>query len=221
MEALAYSVSVPLAASMAAGPASVAVRRQGNTKHTYLRHGCDAFSQLCRPSTRLPSQRGRVVIRAAEGEAAGDAAPAAAAATVPTTAEDPLAYKHLLLPIMDRNPFLNEATRQAIATATAMAKRGSADITVVVIDEDQSETKDEHNQRLESIRFHLAQGGFSDFSLLERLGEGKMPAAVVGEIADDLGLDLVVMSMEAIHHKHVDSNLLAEFVPCPVLLLPL
>lgn len=157
---------------------------------------------------------------AAADDAAGDSAPGASA-TVPATVDDPLAYKHLLLPIMDRNPFLNEATRQAIATATAMAKKGSADITVVVIDEDQAETIDEHNQRLESIRFHLAQGGFSDFALLERLGEGKMPAAVVGEVADDLNLDLVVMSMEAIHHKHVDSNLLAEFVPCPVLLLPL
>jgi hypothetical protein len=27
--------------------------------------------------------------------------------------------------------------------------------------------------------------------------------------------------MEAIHSKHVDGNLLAEFIPCPVLLLPL
>jgi hypothetical protein len=64
-------------------------------------------------------------------------------------------------------------------------------------------------------------GGFKDFTLVERLGEGKRPAAVIGEVADDMGLDLVVLSMESIHSKHVDSNLLAEFVPCPVLLLPL
>ena len=64
-------------------------------------------------------------------------------------------------------------------------------------------------------------GGCEEFSLLERLGEGKMPAAVVGEVADDLNLDLVVLSMESIHSKHMDANLLAEFVPCPVLLLPL
>jgi len=56
---------------------------------------------------------------------------------------------------------------------------------------------------------------------LEMLGKGKMPAAVVGEVADDLNLDLVVLPMEAVHHKHIDCNLLAEFVPCPVMLLPL
>lgn len=64
-------------------------------------------------------------------------------------------------------------------------------------------------------------GGFQEFKLMERIGEGKRPAAVIGEVADDMGLDLVILSMEAIHSKHIDSNLLAEFVPCPVLLLPL
>ena len=57
--------------------------------------------------------------------------------------------------------------------------------------------------------------------MLERLGEGSMSTAIIGEVADDLNLDLVVMSMDAIHSKHVDANLLAEFIPCPVLLLPL
>lgn len=64
-------------------------------------------------------------------------------------------------------------------------------------------------------------GGFQEFQLLERLGEGKKPTSIIGEVADDLNLDLVVLSMESIHSKHVDGNLLAEFVPCPVLLLPL
>lgn len=63
--------------------------------------------------------------------------------------------------------------------------------------------------------------GFQEFKLLERLGEGKKPTAIIGEVADDMNLDLVVMSMEAVHSKHVDANLLAEFIPCPVLLLPL
>jgi hypothetical protein len=64
-------------------------------------------------------------------------------------------------------------------------------------------------------------GGFQEFKLLERLGEGSKPTAIIGEVADDLNLDLVVISMEAIHSKHVDANLLAEFIPCPVILLPL
>lgn len=67
----------------------------------------------------------------------------------------------------------------------------------------------------------LNKGGFQEFKLLERLGEGSKPTAIIGEIADDMNLDLVIMSMEAIHSKHVDANLLAEFIPCPVILLPL
>ena len=64
-------------------------------------------------------------------------------------------------------------------------------------------------------------GGFKDYNLLERLGEGSKPTAIIGDVADDLNLDLVVISMEAIHTKHIDANLLAEFIPCPVMLLPL
>lgn len=71
------------------------------------------------------------------------------------------------------------------------------------------------------IQKNLCTGGYQEFKLLERLGEGSKPTAIIGEIADDMNLDMVVMSMEAIHSKHVDANLLAEFIPCPVLLLPL
>jgi hypothetical protein len=41
-----------------------------------------------------------------------------------------------------------------------------------------------------------------------------------GDVADEIRADLVVLHSEAVHAKHVDANLLAEFVPCPVLLLP-
>nr|XP_043606890.1 uncharacterized protein LOC122578905 [Erigeron canadensis] len=130
-------------------------------------------------------------------------------------------FKHLLLPITDRNPYLSEGTRQAAATTAALAKKYGADITVVVIDEKLKESIPEHDTQLSSIRWHLSEGGFQEFKLLERLGEGSKPTAIIGEIADDMNLDLVIMSMEAIHSKHVDANLLAEFVPCPVILLPL
>ncbi|XP_062101895.1 uncharacterized protein LOC133809060 [Humulus lupulus] len=130
-------------------------------------------------------------------------------------------FKHLLLPITDRKPFLSEGTRQAIATTASLAKKYGADITVVVIDERQKDSLPEHENQLSSIRWHLSEGGFQEFKLLERLGEGAKPTAIIGEVADDLNLDLVVISMEAIHSKHVDANLLAEFIPCPVILLPL
>lgn len=130
-------------------------------------------------------------------------------------------FKHVLLPITDGNPYLTEGTRQAVATTTALAKKYGAEITVVVIDENSKDAIADHDARLSSIRWHLAQGGFEEFGLMERLGEGKKPTAVIGEVADDMNLDLVVISMESIHSKHVDGNLLAEFIPCPVLLLPL
>jgi len=136
-------------------------------------------------------------------------------------AEDAFNFKHLLLPITDGNPYLSEGTRQAVSTTAALAKKYGADITVVVIDEKQKESLPKHETQLSSIRWHLSEGGFQEFKLLERLGEGNKPTAIIGEVADDLNLDLVVISMEAIHSKHVDANLLAEFIPCPVILLPL
>ncbi|KAH8960191.1 hypothetical protein BDL97_06G119600 [Sphagnum fallax] len=161
------------------------------------------------------------LVRASESSQAassGDDTAAAVASTIVTTTTT---FKHLMLPIMDKNPYLSAATRQAAATTTSLANMYGANITVVVIDENELETTEHHEVRMKNIRWHLAEGGFKDFTLVERLGEGKRPAAVIGEVADDMGLDLVVLSMESIHSKHVDSNLLAEFVPCPVLLLPL
>lgn len=136
-------------------------------------------------------------------------------------ASDDLVYKHILVPILDKNPYLSSATRQALETTTKLAKRYQSDITVVVIDESEKEQIADHDTRIKTIRWHLSEGGFEQFGLLEKLGEGKMPAAVIGEVADDLNLDLVVLSMEAVHSKHLDANLLSEFVPCPVLMLPL
>ncbi|XP_068646083.1 uncharacterized protein [Aristolochia californica] len=129
--------------------------------------------------------------------------------------------KHVLLPITDEKPYLSEGTRQAAATTTALAKKYGAEITVVVINEKEKDSIPEHDAKLSSIRWHLSEGGFQEFRLMERLGVGKKPTAIIGEVADDLNLDLVVLSMESIHSKHVDGNLLAEFIPCPVLLLPL
>ncbi|KAL6529948.1 hypothetical protein OROMI_028593 [Orobanche minor] len=130
-------------------------------------------------------------------------------------------FRQLLLPIVDRNPYLTDGTKQATTTAAALAKKYGAEITVIVIDEKEKGTVTEHEAQIASIRWHLSEGGFQEFKLLERLGEGNKPTAIIGEVADEMNMDLVIMSMEAIHSKHVDANLLAEFIPCPVLLLPL
>jgi hypothetical protein len=41
-----------------------------------------------------------------------------------------------------------------------------------------------------------------------------------GDVADEVAADMVVVSSEAIHAKYVDANQLAEFVSCPLLVLP-
>lgn len=45
-------------------------------------------------------------------------------------------------------------------------------------------------------------------------------AVALGEVADTLSADLVVLSTQAVRQHCLDANLLAEFVPCPLLLLP-
>lgn len=68
----------------------------------------------------------------------------------------------------------------------------------------------------------LSRVGCDQVEFVERqnqpnVGQGSV---AVGDVADQLDADLVVLPSEAVHSKHVDANLLAEFVPCPVLLLP-
>lgn len=68
----------------------------------------------------------------------------------------------------------------------------------------------------------MEQKGIKDIKFLEETiehssGQGSV---AVGEVADTIQADLVVLSSATVHEHHVDANLLAEFVPAPVLLLP-
>ncbi|KAL5659724.1 hypothetical protein ACJX0J_032887, partial [Zea mays] len=65
--------------------------------------------------------------------------------------------KHVLLPVLDRNPYLSEGTRQAAATTASLAKKYGADITVVVIDDKPKESVPEHDTQMSSIRWHLSE----------------------------------------------------------------
>ncbi|XP_010266858.1 PREDICTED: uncharacterized protein LOC104604277 isoform X3 [Nelumbo nucifera] len=179
---------------------------------THYKKGNSWTTTCIRGQTVLCSGNGRLLFSARAKQQESDASLVTDAFT---------SFKHLLLPITDRNPYLSDGTRLAAATTAALAKKYGADITVVVIDENPKESFPEHDTQLSSIRWHLSEGGFQEFKLIERLGEGNKPTAIIGEVADDLNLDLVVISMEAIHSKLIDANLLAEFIPCPVLLLPL
>lgn len=64
----------------------------------------------------------------------------------------------------------------------------------------------------------LHEAGCEAVDILEKSMESG--SVLVGDVADEIAADLVLVSSEAVHTKQVDANLLAEFVPCPVLLLP-
>lgn len=130
----------------------------------------------------------------------------------------PLAeWEHVLVAIIDSNPALSTASRTALATAAVLAAKGK--LTCLFLDD---EGKEIDNSRIQMVQRQLEERGIGNVSFLEEAIEhssGKGSVAV-GEAADNVGADLVVLSSAAVHEKHIDANLLAEFVPAPVLLLP-
>lgn len=129
----------------------------------------------------------------------------------------PAEWDHVLVAIIDSNPTLSTASRSALATAAAFAARGK--LTCLFLDD---QGKEVDGSRIQLIQRQLEEKGFSNVHFMEEAiehssGQGSV---AVGEAADSVGADLVVLSSAAVHEKHVDANLLAEFVPAPVLLLP-
>eukprot|EP00798_Chlamydomonas_sp_ICE-L_P003736 gene3736-13793_t len=128
-------------------------------------------------------------------------------------------YKHVLLTILDANPCLCEGSKQALAAAVQLARQSpTGKVTTLVIDEPGT-TCAEPSKRLETIDWHFSDKGFSDFIIMEK--DITSPASVlIGDLADEINAELVLISSEAVHKKHVDANLLCEMVSCPVMLLP-
>ncbi|GAX84578.1 hypothetical protein CEUSTIGMA_g11999.t1 [Chlamydomonas eustigma] len=127
-----------------------------------------------------------------------------------------LKFDHLLLPILDPSSYLTEGSKQVLATAVKLAQSGK--ITVLVVDEEGT-TSENPSTRREAIQWHFNDKGFENYNILEK--NISTPASVlIGDAVDDLCNDLVLISTEAVHAKHVDANQLAEFVSCPVMLIP-
>ena len=126
-------------------------------------------------------------------------------------------WDHVLVAIIDSNPALSTSSRQALASAASLATTA---LTVLFLDD---EGKPIDTSRAQMVQKQLEEHGLgTKISILEESIEhssGKGSVAV-GEAADACSADLVVLSSAAVHDKHVDANLLAEFVPAPVLLLP-
>lgn len=134
-----------------------------------------------------------------------------------------LKYDHLLLAIMDNNPYFSDGSKQAFATAAGLGLQHNSKMTVLLVDEAQPEG--DQSTRIETALWHLKENGFDtgnaafqEVSLAAE--ETHNSSVVVGNAVDQVDADLVLLSTEAVHSKAVDANLLAEFVDCPVLLLP-
>ena len=134
---------------------------------------------------------------------------------VPATA----CYKHVLLAVVDSNPYLSAGTRAACAAAAAhaLAAGPGARMSVLVADPTPLPAGVDPAVRADTLRWHLTQAGWTgEHELLQRGGENA--ATAISDAAEDA--DCVVLAAAAVHAKAVDVNLLAEFMPCPLLMVP-
>ncbi|KAI8468468.1 MAG: hypothetical protein J3K34DRAFT_427183 [Monoraphidium minutum] len=190
-----------------------------------------AACSRCAP-TRLGARPSASYARATAAPRRRDFTAARATAPEATPArQDRISYDHLLLTILDSNPDLSSSSWQAVATAADLATLHKGRVTVLVVDEqvegaagggDQGKLQ----QQASKIANTLSQMGV-EYKIVERQvvgsaakdAEGRS-SVVVGEVADEVEADLLVLHSQTVHNKEVDANLLAEFVSCPVLLLP-
>ncbi|CAG9465831.1 unnamed protein product [Pedinophyceae sp. YPF-701] len=117
---------------------------------------------------------------------------------------------------------LPTGSKQALQAVVNFARtNGSALHVAVVSPQGAAESA---AQQADAARNWLGSEGVESWDVVLKLvpGEEAGPGAavVVGDLADELDADLVVLSADACHMHSVDANLLAEFVPCPLLMLP-
>ncbi|KAL3132854.1 hypothetical protein ABBQ38_006779 [Trebouxia sp. C0009 RCD-2024] len=162
---------------------------------------CEAADHLRRSQHDRRASRLKAVCAAAKN---AEARPA-------TTAQ------HSVVALLDATPYLSDGSKQALATAAKSAQTSSSKVTVVLIN-GTSLADEDRKKRLDTIVWHFQQAEFSNFEVLEKQAE--TASVTIGDVADEVKADLLIMSVEPVHAKIVDANLLAEFVPCPMLLLP-
>ncbi|KAG1680328.1 hypothetical protein FOA52_015418 [Chlamydomonas sp. UWO 241] len=166
------------------------------------------------PSRLFSAGSRRPLVRA---RAEAESAPSVSTKAAPAAQAPP--YKHLLLTILDANSYLSDGTKLGIATACQLASLGSGGkVTVLVVDEEGT-TATNPTERFNSVEWHFQDKAFKNYSILEK-NISSPSSVLIGDVADDIEADLVLLSAEAVHAKHVNANQLAEFVSCPVLLLP-
>jgi len=130
-----------------------------------------------------------------------------------------LSYRHLMVTLFDSNPYLAEGSRQALLTAAGLAAWNNSKVTVVVVDDEGKAVEEETKMKLTTINDLLMEKGCSNFSVIEKVTT-ENHSALVGDVADDIEADLVLLSSDCVHENNVDANLLAEFCSCATLMVP-
>lgn len=128
-----------------------------------------------------------------------------------------LSYDHVMLALFDANPYLSDGSKQATAMAAEIASTYKSRMTVLLVDEKSLEG--DAVTRMDVLTGQLKEAGCTDFQVVDQIAPASASAAL-GDVADEQGADLLLLSCDAVHSKAVDANLLAEFVPCPIMLLP-
>lgn len=172
-------------------------------------------SAACASSARqLP---GRAVVSASGSSRMRTAAAADGAAST-ANGVGLLAYQHIMLALADPSPYFGDGSKQAISMAGGLAAQHEGKVTVLMLDEKPMGPED-GVRRMEVLATCMNEAGCHDYTVMDQVGPA-CNSATIGDVADEVEATLLVMSTEAVHSKRVDSNLMAEFVPCPMLLLP-
>lgn len=104
-----------------------------------------------------------------------------------------------------------------MSTVADLVTTHRSKLTIVVIHDEGTFANEE--VRFETLTKELHEFGCSNFDVFTR-DMSQKPSVVLGDMADEIKADLVVLSSDAVHQKCIDANLLAEFVSCPFLILP-
>ena len=101
---------------------------------------------------------------------------------------------------------------------------------MLIVDEDKKEPPCDTTVRANTLRWAVLQeAGWGEanatpeednarYEHIERRGE--QTELAISEVAEEVGADVVVVAAMSVHSRAVDANLLAEFVSCPLLVVP-
>ncbi|KAL6779598.1 hypothetical protein ACKKBG_A12945 [Auxenochlorella protothecoides x Auxenochlorella symbiontica] len=144
-------------------------------------------------------------------------------AQAPPTTNDELpkeaGFSHVMLAILDSNKGFSTASLQALHTAGDLAAQNRAKLTVMFLDDKDASQLD---GKVDKVKSELAGKALQGLDFAEETvayTEGKSCVAL-GEAVDAVSADVLVLASAEVHAGRLDANLLAEFVDCPLLLLP-